>query len=192
MNNFLNPETFALNIATLGILGKHPVGRFLSPLLAVPIVFLGRHVYLYSKDLFYVPLLVAVICVIWVVDFAFDNLPLERTEQIVLPMIPGMAEALMHLSLTPKIILGSFIIFWLVNLIFEKIIEKLTDDPTEGSGVEEELFDEEEDEDAEKIGAYVLPPNKQKTLYEILMLPIGAGVVTSFIMHMILLVAKRL
>lgn len=200
MNIFLDPESLILKIATLGPLGKNPLGKFLSPLLAVPIVLLGRYAYYYSKDLFYIPLIIGVVSLIWIVDFAFENLPLERVDQIILPLIPGMIMALQKQALTPKVTLGSFLVFWSINIAFEKIIEKLLDNNSpdeleidEEDEEDDDLFDHVENEDdRDKTEAYVVPPNKQKTVYEILMLPIGAGALTSIVMHALLLIIRRL
>jgi hypothetical protein len=192
MKSFFNPESLALNISTLGPVGKNPLGRLLTPLLAVPLVFLSRQIYFYSKDMFYVPLIIAIVGIIWVVNFAFENTPLERTDQIVLPLIPGMAEALLHLPLSPRIIMSSFVIFWIINLGFDRLIDKITEDPPQHLPTEERRYDVDENDDGEEIQSYALPPNKQKTLYEVLMLPIGAGVITSFLIHAALIITRRL
>lgn len=188
-----NPETVVLNVATLGPLGRSVFGRFFAPLLAVPVVFLGRYIYATSKDLFYIPMIILIVGIIWVVNFAYENLPLERTDNIILPMIPGMAEALLHLPLLPKIITISFFIFSFVHFSLEKLVERFSDDSGQkvrSDEMDHHEFDDQEDVDGSET--YALPPSRHKNLYEILMLPIGSGVITSFLVHAALLLAKKL
>ncbi len=184
-----NIENIALNFATLGPLGRSAFGRFLAPLLAIPLVFFGRHVYLLSKDLFYIPMIILVIATIWAVSFAFENLPLERTDQIILPLIPGMAESLLHLPMAPKIIIICFALFSLINILLERIVDHFSEDPTEKIKIDQSLQDQEELDQTE---VYALPPGRGKNLYEILMLPIGAGVITSLLVHAAMLLVKKL
>jgi hypothetical protein len=193
MKGLFNLENLVLNVATIGPLGKSPLGRFFAPLAALPLVFLGRQVYSVSKDLFYIPMIIMVVGIIWVVSFAFENMPIERTDQIIIPMIPGMAEAMLHLPLIPKIIATSFLLFSAINLLLERMVDKFSEDPTEKVRTDSDRINEFTDqEEIDHSETYALPPNKQKSLYEILMLPIGAGVITSFIVHMALILAKRL
>lgn len=184
-----NIENLALNFATLGPLGKSSFGRFLAPLLAIPLVFFGRQVYLVSKDFFYVPMIFFVIATIWSVSFAFENMPLERTDQIILPIIPGMAESLLHLPLAPKIIIICFSLFSLINIFLEKVVDHFSEDPTEKIKIDQR---QQEQDELDETEVYALPPGRQKNLYEILMLPIGAGVITSLLVHAAMLLVKKL
>lgn len=135
-------------------------------------------------------MIVLIVGIIWVVNFAYENMPLERTEQIILPLVPGMAEALLHLPLLPKIVLISFAIFSFVHFVLEKIIDRLSDDPAEK--VRTDGLGSSFDDDMDNSETYALPPGRHRNLYEILMLPIGSGVITSFLVHAALLLAKKL
>ncbi len=189
MNNFFNIENFILNFATLGPLGKSHIGRLLAPLLAIPLVFLGRQAYFISKDLFYIPLIIFIVVILSAVSFAFENLPLEKTDQIILPLIPGMAESMLHLPLAPKVIIICFLLFSVINIALERLIDRFSDDPSSKVKIDPELQDHDELDQTE---VYALPPGKQRSLYEILMLPIGAGVLTSLLVHLAMILAKKL
>ncbi len=192
MNLFRDPEDFVLKIATLGPLGFTLLGRLVAPLFAIPVVVLGRYLYMYSKDLFYVSMFVLVLVTVAVVSFAYSSLPIERRDCIVLPLVPGMAEALLHVPMVLKLVLASFVLFLIIHAALEKLVDKIIDEDDQVERIRNrDKFGFGED-DIAGSEAYVLPPNRQKSVYEVLMLPIGSGVITSFLIHAILIFVGRL
>ncbi|MFC1854633.1 hypothetical protein ACFLY6_02090 [Candidatus Dependentiae bacterium] len=97
--------------ARLGTLGERWWGRVVTPLVAIPIILLGRLIYPLSVDVFYVLLFVLLANFFIATNLALGDLPIERYNEIVLPSVAGMMLGFFYIPHSFEMIFWGYITF---------------------------------------------------------------------------------
>lgn len=78
-----------LQVAILGNFSEFYLGETLASFLGLPIIFLGKILYFFSIDLFYLSLIMTVVLSMIITFFGLRVIPIERFTKLLLPKILG-------------------------------------------------------------------------------------------------------
>jgi phosphatidylglycerophosphatase A len=118
-----------LSLLTVGSVGKKPIGRFLSPLIAFPLLIIYKLVYFLNPYSFYLLLLTTVLFSIVALAMitgkkqSFPEELSEKQKEVVLDRIFGMAFAFVKITMRFKLIIFGFIFFSVLRFLLVESID---------------------------------------------------------------------
>ena len=112
----------ALGVVQLGRLGRVPFGGFITSLCVIPLIVLGRFLYVLSADFYYLVLIAAILSAVGLMSFVITDLPEMSRKTIVINRLLGAGIAFFTVPLEIKLVFATVLIFYVLREVMPAFI----------------------------------------------------------------------
>lgn len=127
----INIKEYFLNIATLGPIGRLPLGEYLAACLAFPLLFVLGWIYALSSSFFYIIIALTFILALIAAYIALSIETPEDPKVIVVGNLLGMLTVFASIPLTIKFAAIGILLFYVTRYFFPLVMRKFMGDAFE-------------------------------------------------------------